>query len=83
MECFGERDLSDFADRVGGTEVHRCRRVPSDLGVVLNVVVFFEESGQECAGIIKGGKRWREIAKILQRVELYFGVWVVVGDYRS
>ena len=35
IERLGERDLAGFVDRVGGTEVHRCRRVPSDAGMVM------------------------------------------------
>ena len=44
----GEGVLAVLIDRAGRPEVHRCRGVPGDPGMTMNVVVLVEESGQNC-----------------------------------
>lgn len=49
----GEGVLPVLIDRVGGKEVHRCRRMPGDPGMAVDVVVFVEEPGAELAGVVQ------------------------------
>lgn len=58
----GQGVVAGLVDSVGGAEVHRCRGVPSDAGVAVDVVVFVEEPVQVYVRITKEandlGKSW-------------------------
>lgn len=47
----GEGVLAGLVDGVGGAEAGRCRGVPGDPEVTMNVVVLVEEAGAELAGV--------------------------------
>jgi len=79
MSCGGEGGLAGFIDRLGGPEVHGCWCVPSNPGVVMDIVVLVEEPGAELAGLGQTGEGCGEVGQVLQGLELAFGEWVVIG----
>ncbi len=61
MECSSQRDLTGLVDGTRRAEMHRRRRMPANSRVMMNVIVFVEESFQELSRISKGCKRFREV----------------------
>lgn len=57
----GEGVLAGLVDGAGGTEVHRGGGMPRDAGMAMNVVVFEEEAGTECAGVGEAAEPIRKV----------------------
>ena len=66
--------LAGFVDGIGGAEVDRCRGVPADAGMAVNMVIFIEETVQVSVRIIKGCKGFREVVDVFQGLELGLAV---------
>ena len=70
----GQGNLAGLVDSVGGAEVDRCRGMPADAGVAVNMIIFIEESVQKFVRIAKGCKGFREVVDVFQRFELGLAV---------
>ena len=66
----GQGGLPGLVDRAGGAEMHRGGRVLRYARMVMNVVVFVEESGAELAGVRDRFEVVREVRNIFQGFEL-------------
>jgi len=70
----GQGGLAGFVDGVGGAEVDRCRGVPADAGVAVNMVIFIEEPVEVYVRIAKGDKRFGEVVDVFECLELGLAV---------
>ena len=77
-----EGDGASLTDLGGGAVVNRGWGVESDAGVAMHVVVVVEERRTERAGIGDGPESVGERRAVFQRLELGFGVGVVIGGVR-
>jgi hypothetical protein len=68
---------------IGLAVVHLIRGHQTDPDVVMVLIVPVEEAAAEAFGILDAAKALREGRLILQRLEVAFGEWVVVGGMRA
>lgn len=79
----GEKGLLARRDELlGHTVVHRRGRHQTDPRVAMLVVVVAEEGAAKGPSVLNRTETPRKLWAVLQRLELRFGVGVVVGDVR-
>ena len=82
-KCLIESDLAGGVNGIGLAIMHLVGRHQADSGMVMVLVVPVEEAAAEASGILDAAEAFWEAWLILQRLEVAFGEWIVVGGVRA